>query len=369
MKDEVFMRQAIDLACKGIYSCMPNPRVGCVIVKNNQIIAQGWHQQAGGEHAEVMAINNSKVSLQNATLYVTLEPCCHYGKTPPCVNKIIAAKISRVVVAMTDPNPQVAGKGIAALRQAGIEVIVGNCQSEAEQINQGFIKRMLSNKPYTRLKMALSADGRSAMASGESKWITCKQSRIAVQQLRAKSCAIITGIGTVLADNPSLNVRYQDLTNDDKFYMPSRQPIRVITDSNLKTPLDSKIINLAGKVIIATTSNNDKAIKRLQNKGVEVVSIKTTNNQVNLRELLDYLANQQCNEVLVEAGSNLSGSFIAHNLVDELILMVAPKLMGSAAMAAFDIKINKMQDTINWYYHDVKQVGECLHITLKKHLT
>lgn len=365
-KDKTYMLQAIQLANKGIYSCMPNPRVGCIIVKNDRIIARGWHQQAGAEHAEVMAINNAKVNLDNATLYVSLEPCCHYGRTPPCINKIISAKIKRVVVAMSDPNPQVAGKGVAALQQAGIDVTLGVCQSEAKQINSGFITRMFANKPYVRLKMALSIDGRSAMANGESKWITCKQSRIEVQKLRAKSCAVITGIGTVLADNPSLNVRYSDLiAESNEFYLSSRQPIRVIMDSNLRTPLDAKIVNLAGKVIIVTSSNNNNIINKLKNKGVEIFKIKHKNNQLCLESLLAYLAKNQCNEVLVEAGSKLSGSFIAHNLVDELVLMIAPKLMGSAALSAFDVQIDNMNNTINWYYHDVKKVGECLHLILK----
>jgi diaminohydroxyphosphoribosylaminopyrimidine deaminase/5-amino-6-(5-phosphoribosylamino)uracil reductase len=263
-QDTIYMAQAIRLAKRGTYTTQPNPRVGCVLVKNNEVIAEGWHVRAGQGHAEVEALKQTS-NASGATAYVTLEPCSHFGRTAPCAEALIKAKVSRVVIAMQDPNPQVSGKGIALLEAAGIKTTNGILGTEAREINKGFIQRMLYKKPYVLSKLAMSLDGRTAMASGESKWITSAEARHDVQRLRAAASAILTGVDTVLADDPSLNVRLESID--------VKQPLRVILDSSLKTPTSAKLLGLAGRSLVLTCSENTQKIDALKQAGAEVYTL------------------------------------------------------------------------------------------------
>lgn len=375
--DQYYMALAIQLAKQGLYTTSPNPRVGCVLVKNDQIIGQGFHVKAGQGHAEVNAIADAKErgnESKGATAYVTLEPCSHFGRTPPCAQGLIDAQVARVVGAMTDPNPEVAGNGFNMLRAAGIEVVDNCLAAESAKLNPGFIKRMSmagENKtplPYVRLKMATSLDGRTAMQSGESQWITGPEARAEVQRLRAQSCAIICGADSVLIDDPSMNVRIE--TN-------SRQPVRVIIDSQHRITADAKLFSLPGKVMIASPTEAEQKIEstRCANEQLcEVAYFKALpqqdtlqegHSQVDLTHLLEQLANQGINEVLVETGATLAGAFIEQNLVDELVMFTAPTLLGSDARAAFNLPLAKMDQQIRWSWHDVRMVGNDLKLVLK----
>ncbi|MDX1810562.1 MAG: bifunctional diaminohydroxyphosphoribosylaminopyrimidine deaminase/5-amino-6-(5-phosphoribosylamino)uracil reductase RibD, partial [Gammaproteobacteria bacterium] len=289
-----YMAQAIRLAERGMYTTDPNPRVGCVLVKNNEVVGEGWHERAGEPHAEIMALNQAGEKAKDSDAYVSLEPCCHHGKTPPCSDALIKAGVSRVVVAMEDPNPQVAGKGISQLRSAGIEVDVGILTAQAESLNPGFIRRMQQGRPFVRCKMAMSLDGRTAMASGESQWITGEAARQDAHRLRARSSAIITGIGTVSSDNPSMNAR---LENEKVI-----QPLRIVLDSQLSINNDAKMIALPGRTVVCTICRDEDKIKTIQSSGIEVVLLEEENGKVSLSSLMDYLNDQQVNEVLLEAG-------------------------------------------------------------------
>jgi len=356
---EVYMARALQLAKRGLFTTDPNPRVGCVIVKNAIIIGEGWHQRAGEPHAEVHALRAAGEQATGADCYVTLEPCSHFGLTPPCADGLIKAQVKRVFVAMRDPNPLVAGNGIEKLRQAGIEVTVGLLADEAEALNPGFCKRMRHAKPYVRSKIAMSLDGRTSMASGESKWITTADARLDVQKLRARSSAMLTGIGTVLADDPSLNVRLAEV---DDWYHPQqaiRQPLRVVVDSHLQTPVNAKMFNQSGDILIATT-HAEKAHASaetlvLNNDGV-----------VDLSELMNQLAKRQVNEVLVEAGPRLNGALLEAGLIDELIIYMAPKLMGDKANGLFQLpSLHTMADSIDLQISDIRPVGKDWRITAK----
>ena len=372
------MAKAIQLAKKGRYTTHPNPRVGCIITKNKQIIAEGFHQRAGQPHAEINALDalnqSGEIALaRGATAYVTLEPCSHTGKTPPCANALIDAGISRVVIAMQDPNPRVAGQGIARLKAAGIEVKVGVLEQQARALNPGFIKRMEQGLPWVRVKLAMSLDGRTAMASGESQWITAEQARADVQRYRAQADAILTGIGTLLADDPSLNVRLS--ASDLEIEGEVRQPARVILDSQLQTPRDAKLLGLPGETIImvstATFAHSDKSkkIKALQSKGIQILPIETnkSNNKgsLSLPAVLKALAKQQINEVHVEAGATLCGSLIQQRLADEVILYMAPIFMGSDARGLLNLPgLDKMQDKITLNINDIRAIGKDWRITI-----
>lgn len=367
-EDSQFMARAIQLAKKGQFTTHPNPRVGCVIVKDNQVIGEGFHKRAGEPHAEINALNACKDSTQQAAAYVTLEPCSHTGKTPPCANALIEAGISRVVIAMQDPNPQVAGQGIQQLREAGIDVEVGIQEQQARELNPGFIKRMEQGLPWVRVKLAMSLDGRTAMASGESKWITGEEARKDVQRLRASADAILTGIGTVLADDPSLNVRLnaKDLGIDGEVF----QPKRVIVDTHLQTPLDSKILKggSAGQIIIATANYEAESMtNEFKAIGVEILSVdKNENAHLPLKTILKKIAQQEINEVHVEAGATLCGSLIQEGLADEIIIYIAPSFMGSDARGLLNmIELNQMKDKIELSIQDIRAVGKDWRITAK----
>jgi len=349
VSDDFFMARAIQLARHGRFTTRPNPVVGCVIVLNGEIVGEGWHEKAGGPHAEIVALKQAAARAKGATVYVTLEPCSHYGRTPPCADALIEVGVARVVAAMQDPNPQVAGAGLQRLRSAGIEVKTGIMEAEARALNPGFIQRMEQGRPYVRLKLAASLDGRTAMANGESKWITGEAARADVQKLRARSSAIVTGAGTVLADNPSLTVRTE---------MVSEQPLRVIVDSHLSTPPDAKIFSEPGSTLVVTASEDGEAADLLVNSGAEVLCLPSANHGVDLVALMNHLVILQCNDVMIEAGSTLSGSALACGIVDEVVVYLAPHLMGAEAKGMFKLpEITSIGDRIALDIYDVRAIG------------
>ena len=376
------MALAIKLAKRGLYTTSPNPRVGCLLVKDDLIIGQGFHLKAGEGHAEVNAIADAKQhghDTQGATAYVTLEPCSHFGRTPPCAQGLIEARVVRVVGAMTDPNPQVAGNGFNMLRAAGIEVVDNCLAAESAKLNPGFIKRMSiatsdgcrtkKALPYVRLKMATSLDGRTAMQSGESQWITGPEARADVQKIRAQSCAIICGADSVLIDNPSMNVRITT-ENSGNTLQQSRQPLRVIIDGQHRVTAAAKIFTHPGNVLIVSTTQPDNAIHselcQVSYLCVDADS-SSQNSHIQLSRLLEILADQGINEILVESGAQLAGAFVEQNLVDELILFTAPTLLGSDARPMFTLPFSKMDEQIRWTWQDVRMVGNDLKLVLKSH--
>lgn len=359
--DYTFMTRALQLAELGITTTTPNPRVGCVIVKDNKIIGEGAHLKAGDPHAEVFALHQADSAAKSATLYVTLEPCSHTGRTPPCANAIVTAGITKVICAMQDPNPLVAGQGLALLQANNIETASGLMQAQAEALNAGFIKRMTQQKPFVRCKVACSLDGKTALANGESQWITSEHARLDVQYWRARSCAILTGIGTVLSDNPSMNIR---LENGDLKKI-SRQPLKVIVDSTLQTPTDGKILQ-EGNVLIAFAHDASNKSAALLAVGAELLCIPDSEGKVCLKTLLKHLASQQINEVLVEGGQGLNGALLAAGLIDELLIYMAPKLMGSAAKGLFAMPaFTQMNEVIDLEITEMRQIGVDIRLRAK----
>ncbi len=366
VKHNHFMASAIRLAERGLYTTMPNPRVGCVLVKDAQIVGQGWHQKAGEGHAEVNALAAAGELAKGATAYVTLEPCNHHGKTPPCCDALIAAGVSAVVVGMVDPNPLVAGKGIEKLRQAGLDVIVGVLEAQAEGLNPGFNKRMRSGLPYVRCKMAMSLDGRTAMATGESQWITGAAARSDVQRLRARSCAIITGIGSVRQDDASLTVREEELGLEpaENRVASAKQPLRVLLDSNLSIKPNAKLLLGPNKTVIVGADFAVETANRLSSLAhVEVWQLPQSEGRIDLLALLKKLAQQECNEVLIEAGSTLAAAALRANIIDELIIYMAPKLLGSTAKPLFELPIMSMAEGLPLTIADIRAVGDDWRIT------
>jgi len=348
------MAKALVLARKGIYTSDPNPRVGCVIVKNHKIIGQGYHRKTGENHAEINALEQAGDNARGAVVYVSLEPCSHHGKTPPCVEALVAAGVKKVIVAMEDPNPLVSGRGIAKLKAAGIEVISGILEREAIELNPGFIKRMQESKPFIRIKLAMSLDGKTAMASGESKWITSAAARLDGQKLRARSSAILTGAGTVLADNPSLNVRDLDI---------GRQPLRIILDTELEVSSRAKIFKLPGEVVVVTIANNKSKIKELEAAGAEVFILPKSNSKVNWSYLMTWLGKKEINELHVEAGATLAGTLLQEGLVDEVVIYMAGKIMGDQARSLFNMKVDIMSEAVKLKFTDIRMLGEDVRIT------
>ncbi|RTZ66460.1 MAG: bifunctional diaminohydroxyphosphoribosylaminopyrimidine deaminase/5-amino-6-(5-phosphoribosylamino)uracil reductase RibD [Aquificaceae bacterium] len=351
------MARAIELARKGLYTTHPNPRVGCVIVKNDKIIGEGYHQRTGQPHAEVLALQDASEDAKGATAYVTLEPCSHTGRTPPCADGLLDAGISHVVVAMQDPNPLVAGKGIKKLRDAGVDVLVGVLEQQAQQLNQGFIKRMQQGLPWVRVKMAMSLDGRTAMASGESQWITAPDARTDVQKYRASADAILTGQGTLLADDPSLNVRLN--TDDLEIEGAVRQPVRVVLDEDLKISPAAKMLSLEGETWVYTLSDDDNKKQLLAAANANIIKNKANaDGYLQLVSVLKDLAKREINEVHVEAGQTLTGALLQEGLVDELIIYMAPTLMGSDARGLFNLPaLVTMQDRIHLEIKDIRAIG------------
>ena len=351
------MSHALQLARRGMYTTHPNPRVGCVIVKHDEIIAEGWHRFTGEAHAEIAALNSAGQLANGADCYVTLEPCVHTGNTPPCTDALIKAGIKRLVAATTDPNPVVSGKGLEALQAAGIITETGLLQQQSQQLNAGFEKRMRYGRPFVRCKLAMSLDGRTAMAEGESKWITTEKARRDVQKFRAQSAAIMTGADTVLADDPALNVR--EFTD--------RQPLRVILDRQLRIPADARLLSLPGEIKIFTTSEDGDRKNKLANEQVEIITIKSSSGQDFLKQVVTTLAGRfAINEVLLESGPKLAGNMLTAGLVDEIIIYMAPVLMGHRAQSLFELTgIETMEDKLSLKVMDIRKVGEDIRFIIK----
>lgn len=362
MNDHAYMARALQLAAQGLYSTHPNPRVGCVIVKDGTIVGEGWHQLAGTAHAEVHALRAAGTQAQGATAYVSLEPCSHQGRTPPCADALIQAGVARVVIAIQDPNPQVAGQGLQRLTQAGIEVqvLTGVLNQQAEQLNQGFVKRMRSGLPWVQVKLAMSLDGRTAMASGESQWITGAPARADVQRLRARASAIISGADTVLTDNARLTVRANelDLPELEKHWALQRTPMRVLIDGRLRVPHEHVFFQNAEAWLASYQQP-----KQLAN-GIHWLNIPENQGHVDLTLLLQTLAQQHAvNEVLVEAGPQLAGAFLQAGLVDEVVVYMAAKLLGSQANPLFALPFSTMAQAIELNIQDIRAIGADWRIT------
>ncbi len=333
--DRLAMQRALELAARGLASTDPNPRVGCVIALGTLMVAEGWHERAGEAHAEVVALSAAGARAAGATVYVTLEPCSHQGRTPPCVEALVRARVARVVYATEDPNPQVKGRGAEALCRAGIAVEAGLLESEALELNCGFVKRMQQGLPWVRLKLAMSLDGRSALASGASRWISGEAARQDVQQWRARSSAILTGIGTVLADDPRLDVRAPEAAGAQ-----TRQPLRVLLDRRLRTPPAARLLGSGGDVLIFTELAALADAARgaaLGARGARIESLPAEGERLALGAVLERLGELEVNELLVEAGPTLSGELVRQSLVDELLLYVAPKLLGDKARPLLEL--------------------------------
>lgn len=363
--DTRMMALALQQARKGQYWASPNPHVGCVISKGDSVLAQGFTQPAGGSHAEVQALAalaaKPGTDAQGATAYVTLEPCSHHGKTGPCAAALIEAGVSRVVVALEDPNPEVSGNGVAMLRSAGVQVDTGLLAAEASRVIPGFLKRMREGRPLVRLKQAMSLDGRTAMASGESQWITGPAARQDVQRLRARSCAVLTGVGTVLADDCSLTVRPQELglSAQENARAICRAPFRVVLDSNGQTPQGAKVFDDAAPTLLCVGAAAD--VSHLHATGIEQVVLPASAGDkagLDLHALMAELARRQCNEILVESGARLAGALLLAGLVDELIVYMAPTLMGDSARPLLNLPLEAMADKIDLSFSDVRKVGQ-----------
>jgi len=358
--DNQWMAQALRLAEQGLYSTSPNPRVGCVLVADGKVVGSGWHRRAGEAHAEVHALQQAGEAARGAAAFVTLEPCSHHGRTPPCTDALISAGVGRVVVAVEDPNPQVAGSGIDKLRSAGISVEAGLMEDAARELNIGFFSRMTRGMPWVRSKIGMSLDGRTALANGESKWITGEAARRDVQHWRARSCAVLTGIDTVLADDARLNVR--------EFKEDVRQPLRVVLDSKLGIPLDSRILQIAenGNVLIYTATDDSNKHRALEKTGAAVCVMSNGSGQVELPAMIRDLAQRGCNEVLVEAGSTLNGALLRAGLTDELLLYIAPQLLGDVARGMAKLgEMDRLDQRVTLKWRDMRRVGEDMRIMAK----
>nr|WP_295711925.1 bifunctional diaminohydroxyphosphoribosylaminopyrimidine deaminase/5-amino-6-(5-phosphoribosylamino)uracil reductase RibD [uncultured Halomonas sp.] len=359
--DHRYMARALKLARKGLYTTDPNPRVGCVIVLDEQVVGEGFHVRAGEPHAEIHALAAAGERAHGATAYVTLEPCSHTGRTGPCAVVLKEAKVSRVVIAMQDPNPQVSGQGIRLLEDAGIKVAVGLLESEARALNPGFIARMTLQRPFVRLKMAMSLDGRTAMGSGESQWITGPEARTQVQRLRARSSAILSGVESIIMDDSRLTLRSEQLQLANTEDVLQRQPLRVILDTRLRLPLAAACLREPGRTLVMTTpAHSDEKRARLTEAGAEVHVLPAGHDgRIDLALMLRWLAdNEQVNELLVETGATLAGAMLDAALVDELQLFVAPTLLGGEARPLFALPgLSRMADQRRLTIHDMRAVG------------
>ena len=370
-EDHRHMVRALRLAELGLYTTDPNPRVGCVLVRDGRVIGEGWHRRAGDAHAERIALDAAGEAAQGATAYVTLEPCSHHGRTPPCAQALVDAGVARVVAAMPDPNPLVAGGGLAMLREAGIDAATGLLQADAESLNPGFLKRMRDGRPYVRCKLAMSLDGRTAMASGESQWITGEAARLDVQRLRARSSAILTGVGTVLADDPSMTVRLPlaQLPGVDEGEQ-LRQPLRVVLDTRLRILPRAKMLSLPGETLVACGEGaSAETEEELRAAGADVVRLPQLGGRIDLAALLAMLAGRGINELMIESGATLAGGALQASLVDELIVYVAPNLMGDAARGLVSLPgLERLTERVDLRFVDVRRVGDDLRIVLQPQL-
>jgi diaminohydroxyphosphoribosylaminopyrimidine deaminase/5-amino-6-(5-phosphoribosylamino)uracil reductase len=355
--DRQYLARALELAARGLATTDPNPRVGCVIARGDRIVAEGWHGRAGEPHAEIMALRAAKEDVRGATVYVNLEPCSHHGRTPPCADALIAAGVERVVCSMVDPNPLVMGAGIARLRSAGIAVDMGPPDTEAADLNCGFVQRMKNGRPFVRLKLAASLDGRTALSTGESRWISGDDSRADVQHWRARSSVILTGVATVLHDNPRLDVRVGD---------QPRQPLRVILDSVLRTPVDARVLDPPGETLIFTAATNAANRASLEKKGVRIETVPRAGAGIDLLAVLKRLAQLQANEIWVEAGARLAGAFVQARLIDELVVYVAPHVLGSTARGMFDLpEPASLAARQGFEFRDVRRIGEDVRLVAR----
>jgi len=363
--DTRMMARALQLARKAQYWAKPNPHVGCVLVKNGHVIGEGFTQPAGGNHAEIEALLAAKDDPTGATAYVTLEPCSHQGKTGPCADALILAGVSRVVIAMQDPNPEVAGKGVARLLASGIEVTQGVLEAEAAAVIPGFIARMTRGRGRVRAKLAMSLDGRTAMASGESQWITGAAARADVQRLRARSCAVVTGIGTVLADDCALTLRADELglSDDECRRAIARPPLRLVLDSKLRLRADARVLS-AGAETLVFHSNETSPSEGLAASGASFCGVAAGESGLMLAKVFEELSARQANEILVESGPRLAGALLQAGLLDELIIYAAPVLMGSNAQPLLNLPIDTMAEKISLEMVDVRRVGQDWRFTV-----
>jgi diaminohydroxyphosphoribosylaminopyrimidine deaminase/5-amino-6-(5-phosphoribosylamino)uracil reductase len=351
--DHGFMGQALQLAARGLFTTTPNPRVGCVVVRDGAAVATGWHERAGSPHAEVLALREAGERARGAALYLNLEPCSHHGRTPPCVDAIVAAGVGRVVAAMQDPNPKVSGAGFAKLRAAGIAVETGLMEDEARELNIGFVSRMSRRRPWVRLKIAASLDGRTALANGKSRWITGQPARADGHRWRARACAVLTGFGTVRDDDPQLNVRGIETP---------RQPLKIVVDSKLETSPAARVLS-GGNALVVGAVDDAKKIAALKGAGAEVAVIPNDHGKVELFKLMEELARRELNEIHVEAGTRLNGSLLQAGVVDELLVYVAPSLIGDSGLGMFNLpELTDLGEATRLTIREVERLGEDVRI-------
>lgn len=355
--DYVHMSHALQLAERGLFTTSPNPRVGCVIVNDGKVVGTGWHERAGEPHAEINALREAGDLARGATVYVTLEPCSHHGRTPPCIEALICAEVRRVIMAMDDPNPHVNGQGKEKLQKAGVEVHTGLLEDEAQQLNIGFVTRMHHSRPWIRTKIAASLDGRIALKNGKSQWITGEPARQDGHRWRARSCAILTGVNSVKVDDPLLTVRYIET---------SRQPIRIVLDSNLEIPLQAKLLGSADTTWIFTVQTDRKKIYPLEDAGAHVVVLPDLAGKIDLKAMITKLAGLGINELLVEAGSVLNGALVAAGLIDEIIFYFAPSLLGNSAQAMLVLpEIIDLSEKYNLRITDIQKIGTDIRLVAR----
>jgi len=351
--DFAFMARALRLAERGLYTTTPNPRVGCVLVRDGCVVGEGWHERAGEAHAEVMALKAAGAMAAGATAYVSLEPCSHHGRMPPCTDALIAAKVVRVVAAMQDPNPQVSGSGVTTLRAAGIVAEVGVLETEARELNIGFVSRMTRARPWMRVKIAASLDGKTALKNGVSQWVTGPDARRDGHRWRARSCAVMTGIGTLKDDDPRLSVRDVET---------SRQPLRIVVDSRLRITPEAKLLD-GGAVLVATATHDAAKSRALEVKGAAIVELPNPEGKVDLLRLTQHLAGLGINEVLVEAGMNLNSALLRAGVVDELLLYLAPQMLGDAGRGMLDLgELTEMTNRLQLNIQETRMIGPDLRI-------
>ncbi len=354
--DREFMAQALALAARGLYTATPNPRVGCVIVKQGAVVGSGWHEKAGLAHAEINALREARDRARGATVYVTLEPCRHHGKTPPCADALIAAGVKRVIAAMQDPNPLVAGEGFARLRESEIAVEAGLMEDEARELNIGFVSRMTRGRPWVRMKIAASLDGRTALANGRSQWITGEAARRDGHHFRARACAVLTGIGTVKDDDPQLTARDVDTP---------RQPLKVLIDSRLETPGTARVL-AGGNVLVFAGEEQPERRAALEARGAEVLVLPNANGKVDLPQMLQELARRGVNELHVEAGTRLNGSMLREGCVDELLFYLAPCLIGDSGRGMFALpELTELSQSHALHIREVARIGEDIRIVAR----
>ena len=358
--DYRWMSRALQLAWRGLYGAHPNPRVGCVLTQDEAVVGEGWHENAGGPHAEARALEQAGVRARGAACYVTLEPCAHQGRTPPCAQALIEAGVGRVVVAVPDPDPRVRGRGLAALRAAGIVVAAGLLERQAERVNAGYLQRQRQRRPWVRCKLAASLDGRTAMADGESRWISSPQARADAQRLRARSSAILTGVGTVLADDPRLDVR------DPGLRRPGRQPLRVVMDRWLRMPADARMLSLEGRTLVLSRHPRPPEAALRPSSRLDIVSLEGEGDAFLAAALRHLAVREQVNELLVEAGGRLSGALLQAGLVDELLLYLAPRLLGHEAQPLFRLPgLARLEQAASVEITDLRRIGADLRVTAR----